>query len=228
MLDAGRSGNFGLARLHSRRPPTRLVCRRVRSTPTRSTPSTIVEHDRGRPQARRPTTPISPNMGEEFESRRDRHETRLEPDAEPKILLATPDRRRRTLSLLRSDDKTDRYALHRYSGGAVAWRADTFSAPRDPTQPEKWIAYHGELTLGELTLDRRGTRACCANGRGTRSTAAWTSRARRTSLRATAAGARSSRFVPSSTPLPPRPAPMRQPDGWRALRLRASPPPRRR
>jgi hypothetical protein len=85
-----------------------------------------------------------------FEWVRNRHGMTVARDAEPRPLIATPDGPRRTLSVLRSDDKTVRYALHRYPGGAVSWRADTFSAPRDPAQPEQWLAYHGELTLSEV------------------------------------------------------------------------------
>ena len=34
--------------------------------------------------------------------------------------------------------------------GSVWWRADTFSAPEHPREPERWIAYRGELTVGEV------------------------------------------------------------------------------
>ena len=52
--------------------------------------------------------------------------------------------------VLWSDAKSDRYALHRFADGAVAWRGDAFTAPEDPAEPERWIAYRGELTVAEV------------------------------------------------------------------------------
>lgn len=57
---------------------------------------------------------------------------------------------KRLIVVLRSDEKSDRYALHRFPDGSVSWRADTFTAPEDPAVPESWIAYRGELTVGEV------------------------------------------------------------------------------
>jgi hypothetical protein len=57
---------------------------------------------------------------------------------------------KRLIIVLRSDAKSDRYALHRFPDGSVWWRADTFTAPEDPAIPESWISYRGEMTVGEV------------------------------------------------------------------------------
>jgi hypothetical protein len=101
-------------------------------------------------QVRCAIAPILPTMEERFEWVRNGHGMTVAANADPRPLVVTPDGSRRTLSVLRSDEKTDRYALHRYPGGDVSWRADTFSSPRDPMRPERWLAYHGELTLAEV------------------------------------------------------------------------------
>jgi hypothetical protein len=65
---------------------------------------------------------------------------------------------KRLIVVLRTDPKSDRYALHRFADGSVCWRGDTFTAPEDPAEPECWVAYRGELTVGqviELVPDHR-------------------------------------------------------------------------
>jgi len=57
---------------------------------------------------------------------------------------------KRLIVVLRSDAKSDRYALHRFPDGSVCWRADTFTAPEDPAEPECWIAHRGELTVAQV------------------------------------------------------------------------------
>jgi hypothetical protein len=57
---------------------------------------------------------------------------------------------KRLIVVLRSDAKSDRYALHRFPDGSVSWRADTFTSPEDPAVPEAWIAYRGELSVAEV------------------------------------------------------------------------------
>ena len=57
---------------------------------------------------------------------------------------------KRLIVVLRSDEKSDRYALHRFPDGTVSWRADTFTSPEDPAVPEEWIAYRGELSVAEV------------------------------------------------------------------------------
>lgn len=57
---------------------------------------------------------------------------------------------KRLIVVLRSDAKSDRYALHRFPDGSVSWRADTFTSPEDPAVPEAWIAYRGELSVREV------------------------------------------------------------------------------
>jgi hypothetical protein len=56
----------------------------------------------------------------------------------------------RLIVVLRSDAKSDRYALHRFGDGAVAWRCDTFTAPEHHAEPARWIGYSGELTVGQV------------------------------------------------------------------------------
>jgi hypothetical protein len=87
----------------------------------------------------------------------------LEPDRDPlaprKVAtMAYPSKR--LIVVLRSDEKSDRYSLHRFPDGSVSWRADTFTAPEHPAEPERWIAYRGELTVSEvvdLVPDQRRT-----------------------------------------------------------------------
>jgi hypothetical protein len=57
---------------------------------------------------------------------------------------------KRLIVVLRSDAKSERYALHRFPDGSVSWRADTFTSPVDPAVPEAWIAYRGELSVAEV------------------------------------------------------------------------------
>src|SRR3954469_11764535 len=56
----------------------------------------------------------------------------------------------RLILVLRSDEKSDRYSLHRFREGAVSWRRDTFTAPQHYAEPGTWIAYGGELTVGQV------------------------------------------------------------------------------
>src|SRR3954453_5671763 len=66
---------------------------------------------------------------------------------------------KRLIVVLRSDAKSERYALHRFPDGSVSWRADTFTSPDDPAMPEAWIAYRGELSVAEVieqVPDERG------------------------------------------------------------------------
>jgi hypothetical protein len=56
----------------------------------------------------------------------------------------------RLIVVLRSDAKSDRYSLHRFGDGAVAWRCDTFTSPEHHAEPARWIGYRGELTVGEV------------------------------------------------------------------------------
>jgi hypothetical protein len=56
----------------------------------------------------------------------------------------------RLIVVLRSDAKSDRYALHRFGDGSVAWRCDTFTAPEHHAEPARWIGYSGELTVAEV------------------------------------------------------------------------------
>ena len=57
---------------------------------------------------------------------------------------------KRLIVVLRSDEKSDRYSLHRFSEGSVSWRRDTFTAPQHYAEPGTWIAYGGELTVGQV------------------------------------------------------------------------------
>ena len=76
----------------------------------------------------------------------------------PRLVASQAFPAKRLIVVLRTDAKSDRYALHRFPDGSVCWRADTFTAPEDPAEPECWIAYRGELTVGqviELVPDQR-------------------------------------------------------------------------
>ena len=85
----------------------------------------------------------------------------LAPDSDPlapRRVATTAFPKKRLIVVLRSDAKSDRYALHRFPDGSVSWRADTFTAPEHPADPELWIAYGGELTVQqviELVPDHR-------------------------------------------------------------------------
>jgi hypothetical protein len=85
----------------------------------------------------------------------------LAPDRDPlapRRVATTAYPKKRLIVVLRSDAKSDRYALHRFPDGSVSWRADTFTAPEHPADPELWIAYGGELTVQqviELVPDQR-------------------------------------------------------------------------
>jgi len=68
----------------------------------------------------------------------------------PRVLATTAFPRTRTIVALRSDAKSDRYALHRFPDGSVWWRADTFTAPEHPADPEHWVGYGGELSVGAV------------------------------------------------------------------------------
>src|SRR4051812_6763775 len=68
----------------------------------------------------------------------------------PRVVAASAVPSRRLIMVLRSDAKSDRYSLHRFGDGAVAWRCDTFTAPLDHAEPASWIGYRGELTVGEV------------------------------------------------------------------------------
>jgi hypothetical protein len=75
------------------------------------------------------------------------------PDHDPfaaREIVTTAVPSKRVIVVLRSDEKSDRYSLCRFPDGSVWWRADTFRAPEDPSEPESWIAYHGELTVGQV------------------------------------------------------------------------------
>src|SRR4051812_23695514 len=77
----------------------------------------------------------------------------LAPDRDPlapRRVATTAFPKKRLIVVLRSDAKSDRYALHRFPDGSVSWRADTFTAPEHPAEPECWIAYRGELTVGQV------------------------------------------------------------------------------
>src|SRR3954453_20704185 len=77
----------------------------------------------------------------------------LAPDRDPlapRRVATTAFPKKRLIAVLRSDAKSDRYALHRFPDGSVSWRADTFSAPEHPAEPECWIASRGELTVGQV------------------------------------------------------------------------------
>jgi hypothetical protein len=76
----------------------------------------------------------------------------------PRRVATTAFPKKRLIVVLRSDAKSDRYALHRFPDGSVSWRADTFTAPEHPADPELWIAYGGELSVAqviELVPDQR-------------------------------------------------------------------------
>src|SRR3954465_9041045 len=80
----------------------------------------------------------------------------LPPDYDPlapREIATTAIPSTRLIVVLRSDAKSDRYSLHRFSDGAVAWRCDTFTAPEHHAEPARWIAYGGELTVGQV-IDR--------------------------------------------------------------------------
>src|SRR4051794_11724577 len=68
----------------------------------------------------------------------------------PRVVAALAVPATRLIVVLRSDAKSDRYALHRFPDGSVSWRADTFTAPEDRAEPECWIAYRGELAVREV------------------------------------------------------------------------------
>jgi hypothetical protein len=68
----------------------------------------------------------------------------------PRVVATNAFPAKRLIAVLRSDAKSDRYALHRFPDGSVSWRGDTFSAPEHPAEPECWIAYRGELTVGQV------------------------------------------------------------------------------
>jgi hypothetical protein len=68
----------------------------------------------------------------------------------PRVLATSAYPRRRVIVVLRSDAKSERYALHRFPDGSVWWRADTFTAPEHPADPECWIGYGGELSVREV------------------------------------------------------------------------------
>ena len=68
----------------------------------------------------------------------------------PRVVATHAFPSKRLIVVLRSDAKSDRYALHRFQDGSVSWRADTFTAPDHPAEPECWIAYRGELTVGQV------------------------------------------------------------------------------
>jgi hypothetical protein len=68
----------------------------------------------------------------------------------PRVIAITASPAKRAITVFRSDARTDRYALHRFPDGSVWWRADTFTSPEHPRDPERWIAYRGELTVSEV------------------------------------------------------------------------------
>src|SRR3954454_8104621 len=77
----------------------------------------------------------------------------LAPDRDPlapRRVATTAFPKKRLIVVLRSDEKSDRYSLHRFPDGSVSWRSDTFTAPEHPSEPERWIAYGGELTVCEV------------------------------------------------------------------------------
>ncbi|GAC1321252.1 MAG: hypothetical protein NVSMB25_14720 [Thermoleophilaceae bacterium] len=74
------------------------------------------------------------------------------PDAgAAQVVGITADDARRTICLLGADEKSCRLALVRNPNGSVAWRADTFTSPRDPREPERWVAHHGELSVAQVS-----------------------------------------------------------------------------
>jgi hypothetical protein len=77
----------------------------------------------------------------------------LPPDYDPlapREIATTAIPSTRLIVVLRSDAKSDRYSLHRFGDGAVAWRCDTFTAPEHHAEAARWIGYGGELTVGEV------------------------------------------------------------------------------
>src|SRR3954453_13217878 len=56
----------------------------------------------------------------------------------------------RLILVVRSDEKSARYSRPRFREGAVSWRRDTFTAPQHYAEPATWIAYGGELTVGQV------------------------------------------------------------------------------
>jgi hypothetical protein len=77
----------------------------------------------------------------------------LPPDYDPlapREIATTAVPSTRLIVVLRSDAKSDRYSLHRFGDGAVAWRCDTFTAPEHHAEPARWIGYGGELTVGQV------------------------------------------------------------------------------
>ena len=68
----------------------------------------------------------------------------------PRKVATTAFPKKRLIVVLRSDARSDRYALHRFPDGSVSWRADTFTAPEHPAEPERWIAYGGELSVSQV------------------------------------------------------------------------------
>jgi hypothetical protein len=77
----------------------------------------------------------------------------LPPDYDPltpREIATTAIPSTRLIVVLRSDAKSDRYSLHRFGDGTVAWRCDTFTAPEHHAEPARWIGYTGELTVGQV------------------------------------------------------------------------------
>ena len=77
----------------------------------------------------------------------------LPPDHDPfalRLVAATAFPAKRLIAVLYTNEKSDRYSLHRFPNGSVSWRADSFTSPEDPAEPERWIAHHGELTVGQV------------------------------------------------------------------------------
>lgn len=68
----------------------------------------------------------------------------------PRVLATTAHPRWHMITVLRSDRRSERYALHRFPDGSIWWRADTFTAPEHPEDPERWIGYGGELSVTEV------------------------------------------------------------------------------
>jgi hypothetical protein len=68
----------------------------------------------------------------------------------PRVLVTTGYPRWRMIVVLRSDRRSDRYVLHRFPDGSVWWRADVFTAPEHPADPERWVGYGGELSVAEV------------------------------------------------------------------------------
>jgi hypothetical protein len=79
-----------------------------------------------------------------------RDDSWLEDRLAPRVIATTASPAKRAITVMRSDARTDRYALHRFPDGSVWWRGDSFTAPEHPREPERWVAYRGELTVSEV------------------------------------------------------------------------------